>query len=55
MTQETLIDQIGKLSNLFDYIEKQYGSKEAGKICTHLSIDNPYICIKYSEENWKES
>lgn len=54
MTEETLADQIDKLSKLFDYIEKQYGSKTAGNMCTHLGIDNPYIAIKYSEEKWKE-
>lgn len=49
---ETLADQIGKMSEVFDYIAEKTDDKEAGIICDKLGLDNPHFAIKKSKEEF---
>ncbi len=50
---EDLPSQVDKMSEMFDYITKQVGSKEAGEIVTKLGLDNPHISRNKSIEEYK--
>ena len=50
---ETLVEQVDKLSIMFDYISNQVGDDKAGKICTKLGLDNPHFSRMIDIEKYK--
>jgi hypothetical protein len=50
---ETLVDQVDKLSEIFDYIADKSNDDEAGNIISILGLDNPHIAITKSKEDFK--